>query len=145
MAEWGKMPAELLASFEAKHGPVKVKRVTGPDAKLLRAAQPTAEDEFGVKLAAHPALHGAVFAREHVFHPTRKWRFDYAFLGPKLAVEIEGQGRHQTYVGFRGDCEKYNAAVLQGWRVLRFVAAERKHIDEWVDTTVRALCGVDDL
>lgn len=142
MSDWGKLPPEMLAQFEAKHGPVKVKRTKGPAAARKTK---TAEDEFGEKLAAHPALHGASFVREHVFHPTRKWRFDYAFLGPKLAIEIDGQGRHQSYVGFRGDCEKFNSAVLHGWRVLRFVAAERKHIDEWVDTTARALCGVDDL
>ena len=141
MSEWGKLSPEALARFEMTHGPVKVKRTTGP-AGVQKAI--TAEAEFGEKLTKHPALHGAEFVREHAFHPARKWRFDYAFIGPKLAVEIEGQGRHQTYVGFRGDCEKYNAAVLHGWRVLRFVAAERKHIDEWVDTTVRALCGVDD-
>ncbi len=141
MSEWGKLPPGMLREFEAKHGPVAVKRTTGP----VRVKPPpkSAEDEFGELLSAHPALAGAQFVREHVFHPSRKWRFDYAFLGPKLAIEIEGQGRHQTYVGFRGDCEKYNSAVLHGWRVLRFVAAERKHIAEWVDTTVRALCGVD--
>src|SRR6187551_2874790 len=27
---------------------------------------------------------------EHRFHPTRKWRFDYAFPIAMLAVEIEG-------------------------------------------------------
>lgn len=141
MSDW-KIPEADLAAFQLKHGPVKVKRTFGP--VKVKPAPKTAEDEFGERLALHPALKGAEFVREHRFHPERKWRFDYAFLGPKLAVEIEGQGRHQTYVGFRGDCEKYNSAVLHGWRVLRFVAAERKHVAEWVETTVRALCGIDD-
>lgn len=136
---WGVTP-EQHAAFEAKHGEAKRQVVKRKPPKVAQSA----EDEFGVRLAAHPALAGAVFVREHVFHPTRKWRFDYAFLGPKLAVEIDGQGRHQTYVGYRADCEKGNAAILHGWRVLHFVAAERKHMAEWVDTTVRALCGIDD-
>lgn len=61
--------------------------------------------------------------REHVFHPTRKWRFDFAFVEPKIAVEIEGFGRHQRMGGFATDMEKYNAAAKLGWRVLRFTTA----------------------
>jgi very-short-patch-repair endonuclease len=64
--------------------------------------------------------------REYRFHPTRRWRFDFAWPAEKLAVEIEGRGRHQTFIGFRNDCEKYNAALLLGWRVLRFPAADVK-------------------
>jgi hypothetical protein len=42
----------------------------------------------------------------------------------KTAVEVEGstfsRSRHTSGVGFRRDCEKYNAATAAGWRVLRF-------------------------
>jgi len=62
--------------------------------------------------------------REYQFHPKRKWRFDFAWPGIKLAAECEGgtwnRGRHTRGSGFEKDCEKYNAAVLLGWRVLRF-------------------------
>lgn len=64
--------------------------------------------------------------REYRFHPSRLWRLDFAWPAEKLAVEIEGRGRHQTFVGFRNDCEKYNAALQLGWRVLRFPAADVK-------------------
>lgn len=60
---------------------------------------------------------------EYRFHPTRKWKFDWAFPAYKVAVEIEGavwtQGRHTRGVGFVKDIEKYNEATILGWRVLR--------------------------
>lgn len=62
--------------------------------------------------------------REYRFHDTRKWRFDFAWPDLKIAVECEGGawsgGRHTRGAGFIGDCEKYNAAALAGWRVFRF-------------------------
>jgi hypothetical protein len=61
---------------------------------------------------------------EYRFHPTRKWRLDYAFPEFKLAVEIEGgiwtQGRHTRGSGFAGDMEKYNALAEAGWLLLRY-------------------------
>lgn len=64
--------------------------------------------------------------KEHRFHDTRRWRFDYAFPDIKLAVEYEGifsgKSRHTTLKGYDGDAEKYNEAVLLGWRVLRVTA-----------------------
>ena len=64
--------------------------------------------------------------REYRFHPTRKWRFDFAWPEIKVAVEIEGsvwaQGRHTRGSGYLGDIEKYNEATALGWRVYRVPA-----------------------
>ena len=61
---------------------------------------------------------------EYKFHPTRKWKFDFANPELKIAVEQEGgvwvRGRHNRGVGFLNDMEKYNTAVLLGWKVLRY-------------------------
>lgn len=66
--------------------------------------------------------------REHRFHPVRRWRFDYAWLAEKVALEVEGGvwtgGRHTRGAGFVGDMEKYNAAVVAGWRVVRVVPSK---------------------
>jgi hypothetical protein len=60
---------------------------------------------------------------EHRFHPTRLWRFDYAWPAQKIALEVEGGiwtgGRHIKPAGFIADLEKYNAAAVLGWRILR--------------------------
>ena len=62
--------------------------------------------------------------REYQFAPPRRWRFDFAFPGLMLAIEVEGgtwvSGRHNRGLGFERDCIKYNKATLLGWRVLRF-------------------------
>lgn len=61
---------------------------------------------------------------EFAFAKPRKWRFDFAFPEKMIAVEIEGGvwsgGRHRRPIGFIKDMEKYNAASLRGWRVLRY-------------------------
>ena len=82
-----------------------------------------AEETLALALAVSPLPH---YEREYRFHASRRWRLDFAWPAEKLAVEIEGRGRHQTFVGFRNDCEKYNAALQLGWRVLRFPAADVK-------------------
>jgi len=69
------------------------------------------------------------FAREH----GRRYRFDIAFLGESLAVEIQGGryiirqsntgkvllgGAHHSPEGRRRDMEKQNLATQLGWRVI---------------------------
>lgn len=65
---------------------------------------------------------------EHRFHPVRFWKFDAAWPEYKIAAEVEGgiwgkdeeQGRHTRGQGYVNDMEKYNAAQLLGWIVLRY-------------------------
>jgi very-short-patch-repair endonuclease len=85
--------------------------------------------------------------REYEFCPGRKWRFDFAWIEQKLAVEVEGGnwsgGRHTRGRGFEQDCEKYNAAILMGWRVLRFTPKSMTWTNwEAVEVIQRALLGV---
>lgn len=60
---------------------------------------------------------------EHRFAPPRRWRFDWCWMAEKVVLEVEGavwaNGRHTRGSGFLKDMEKYNAATLAGWRVLR--------------------------
>lgn len=71
---------------------------------------------------------------EYKFHPARKWRFDFADPGSKVAIEIEGgiwqKGRHTTGSGYQADCEKYNAATMLGWKVIRLTEVRRAELEE---------------
>ena len=74
------------------------------------------------------------FIAEHRFHETRQWRFDTAIPSLKIAIEYEGimsrKSRHTTVTGYTKDCEKYNAATIAGWRVLRYNAINYKSVGE---------------
>lgn len=74
------------------------------------------------------ALRGPALEREHRFAPPRRWRFDFAHPASRVAVEIEGgvwrRGRHNRPKGFIADCEKYSAAAVAGWTVVRLTAKQ---------------------
>jgi very-short-patch-repair endonuclease len=62
---------------------------------------------------------------EHRFHPTRRWRFDYAILDHKIAIEkdggvwLKGGGAHSRPQNILRDMEKLTQAALLGWTVIR--------------------------
>lgn len=60
---------------------------------------------------------------EYRFDAKRRFRFDKAWVGQKIALEIDGGvwsgGRHTRGAGFMRDQEKTNLAALQGWLVFR--------------------------
>ena len=58
----------------------------------------------------------------------RKWRFDFADLVSKVAVELQGGiwsgGRHGRGYGIVGDYEKLNEAQFCGWDVIQLSAKQ---------------------
>jgi len=64
---------------------------------------------------------------EYRFNPVRKFRFDYAWVEQKVALESDGgawtQGRHTRGAGFISDQNKRNMAVIMGWKVLHCTPA----------------------
>ena len=60
---------------------------------------------------------------EYRFALPRRWRFDFAWVSQKIAVEVEGNAWHVRGGGKHmqdSDLQKYNIATAQGWRVFRF-------------------------
>jgi very-short-patch-repair endonuclease len=91
---------------------------------------------------------GVECVKEYTFHPTRKWRFDYAFPDFKIAVEVDGgvwiNGRHNRATGYLKDLEKFNAAASMGWLVLKFTPDElyRSNTFDLIKETIknRVIC-----
>lgn len=92
------------------------------------------------------------------FHDTRQWRFDYAWEDQRLAVEIEGglygngkrcptckrptAGGHSSVTGIKRDMEKYNAATLEGWAILRYTPEDCEKAPGVVLDAIRTFLGV---
>ena len=69
---------------------------------------------------------GLEVVKEYKFHELRRWRFDYAIIDLKIAIEVEGgvwmaKSRHTSSKGFIADMQKYNNATALGWRLIRIV------------------------
>ena len=109
---------------------------------------PEARRQALVKWLAQHGIPEPEFERK--FHPARKWRFDLCWLAGKIALEIEGgiyggktetgrryKGAHSSISGIKRDLEKYNEAVLHGWKLLR-VPADRLYTLSTVDLIRRA-------
>ncbi len=81
-----------------------------------------ADFAFQIRVAGLP-----VPEREYRWHPTRKFRADFAWPKFMIIVEIEGgvwsRGRHTRGSGFIKDCLKYNEAAILGWTVIRLAGA----------------------
>jgi very-short-patch-repair endonuclease len=91
----------------------KVEHVSGPVKRVMGDLfQKLCAQKLGVDVVA-----------EHRFHPPRRWRFDYALVEERIAIEVEGgvwtRGRHTRGAGFLKDVEKYNCAAVEGWIVIR--------------------------
>jgi hypothetical protein len=79
---------------------------------------------------------GVELKTEYKFDEKRRWRADWALIdesrGLKVLIEYEGlfskKSRHTTVGGFSSDTEKYNAAALAGWIVLRYTAKTYKKL-----------------
>jgi len=104
---------------------------------------------------------GIPFEREFRFSPPRRWRADFLVATPDMAdvsrmfrlkptdlatllIEVEGgayvQGRHTRGASFEADCEKYAAAAILGYRVIR--ATPRQVEDGTALSWIRQALGV---
>lgn len=76
------------------------------------------------QLAAWSLHTGIHVVDELRFSPVRRFRFDFAVPDHKIGIEYEGlvseKSGHTTLAGYTKDTEKYNLAISEGWRVIRF-------------------------
>ena len=104
--------ADVLKTKAVRTGgsTVPLPKISGPEEKLWLFLKHGHPDEW---------------VREFKFHPTRRWRFDFALPYMRLAVEVDGlvygddKGGHQTAKGYENDRTKDLEAQCLGWQILR--------------------------
>ena len=119
--------------------PRRLRRAASPAETWAReeaaAKRRALEDRFAQQIKAYGL---PTPEREFLFHPTRRWRFDFAWPEFHVAVEVDGAtwsgGRHTRGKGFEADAEKLNAATSLGWRVYRYTA-----------TRIRSGCAIQEI
>ncbi|WP_180100925.1 DUF559 domain-containing protein [Acinetobacter sp. YH12151] len=110
----------------------KMVKATKPKGRSIRpkVKGEKVPNEFETKLARELKALKINFEQEFEFHPKRKWRADFHLVGKKILVEVEGGiwsgGRHTRGKGYLGDLEKYNAATMMGFQVIRFSTEQVK-------------------
>lgn len=111
------MTSISLAEYRSKF-PIK----KGKKRRVIKGQRVQSEGEL--RLARDLKALKINFEQEYKFHPERNWRADFLITGTKILVEVEGGiwsgGRHTRAKGYLGDMEKYNAAAILGFKVLRF-------------------------
>jgi hypothetical protein len=91
--------------------------------KSVKAKKRSTADKYAPLMLAMCQERGLpVPVAELMFAPPRRWRFDFAWIDEKVALEIQGglfvQGRHTRGAALLREHEKLNAAAALGWRVL---------------------------
>ena len=101
-----------------------------PAVNLARLQAQAKRDGLALAMYQQMRAVGLEPEREHKFHQTRKWRFDFAFPARLVALEVDGGtfsgGRHTRGNGYAEDCVKLAEAGILGWRVLRATSQQVK-------------------
>lgn len=122
-----KRSEQWLTDYRAKRG-LRIEIVDeGPKVKIDREVKHDYKAEFEQQLS----LVGIQVEREFRFAAPRRWRSDWMVVGTTLLIEFEGglfkkrAAGHSSVSGILRDVEKYNAAAIAGWTVIRITP---KHV-----------------
>lgn len=129
---WTKDQVDKLLASGKVRGVVGMATKPKVAVKQVTKTSSTAKTMIEFILIDFGKKHGFELKKEQMLIKGRKWRADWII--PKLMVAIEYEGvfsatsRHTTLGGYTGDVEKYNAFQLEGWKVLRYTAANYKQL-----------------
>lgn len=119
---------------------------TSPSPSIRGKAKSTNTEEkatLGLLIHGICQEHQLEYKTDYKFHNSRRWKFDYAIPALKISVEYEGlqseKSGHTTLVGYTRNCDKYNAAVLDGWHLLRYTAKNHGNVAVELSALIKIL------
>lgn len=107
--------------------------------RLLRAAQDGARSEAERLLVR--LLRDAKLTGWKPNHPVGGYKVDVAFVGEKVAIEVDGWAFHTDSEVFQTDRNRQNVIALLGWKVLRFTWLDLTAHPKRVVTEIAAATG----
>lgn len=117
--------ALVTRRFADFNGMIEVERWSAMNQSRCRPVRSRLETKF---MLIWTSIGGPIPMRELKMVPNRKFRWDFAWPGKRVAVEVEGgtwmgkHGAHSSGRGIKRDCDKGNLATLAGWRFFRLTA-----------------------
>lgn len=121
----------------AKQGKITgYKVINGKEVKAKKKKKPRSPGKLFIKEQLEAA--GVDYVTEWRFDKVRRFRFDWAIVALKVAIEYEGLGysktHHTSSDGYTSNAEKYNLAQLQGWKVYRYTYQNYKQFENDLKT-----------
>lgn len=102
-----------------------------PPEVLKREREKAEREKLEIALEVQLRAHNIRFEKQYRFHPTRKWRADFAMLNEQrkgLMVEVQGGiysgGRHTRGDAIEDECEKFAYAIMLHWYVMPITAKQ---------------------
>jgi very-short-patch-repair endonuclease len=112
--------SDLPAHIRAQIAPAKPGRLVKLQAA---AARSSLEDDLARQITRLAYHQTALWVQQYKAITDRQWRWDFAFPGAGLLVEVDGgtriNGAHNRGARIEQDCEKQTAAAIAGWRTIR--------------------------
>lgn len=103
---------------------------------LVGSGARSAAERLTVKLFGEYEIAGWV-----ANHPVSGYEIDFAFVGKKLAVEIDGMAHHRDAEAFQHDRTRRNTLIALGWTVLNFTWPDLVERPGYVAVQVRRAIG----
>jgi len=111
-------------------------RYGSPAARLLlQAADGGARSEAERLLAR--LMNAAGITGWKANYPVAGYEVDFAFIGPKIVIEVDGLAFHSDTDDFHKDRVRQNAIALAGWQVLRFTWLDLSEYPERVIAEIK--------
>lgn len=103
-----------------------------------------------IHLQAFAVANNLILSTEYKFHPTRRYKFDFALHNVertiKIGIEYEGifsrdghQNGHTSMKGYTDNTEKYNLCQAARYQLLRYTAKNYQSIFDDLNKIINAI------